>query len=191
MRISACTFASPAVNNVHYFAADIPMILARDVRGYTLVELLTVLTILAVLCSLAVPTFAGMVDRVRARAALDQVEGDLYWGRVRAIRRGRNVTVRFQPDPNCTPTHTNAAAYRRYAVLVADASAPGGEREVRSAEIPTDSGKVCFEMNRSAELVFTSRGMLHAGQNRTLWATRGAATVTLRISRLGRTLRDD
>lgn len=164
------------------------MSLARDVRGYTLLELLATLTILGVLCSLAVPALGGTVDRVRARAALDRVESDVYWARIQAIRGGRNVTVRFQPDPGCPATHANAAAYASYAILVAD---PAGPRQLRSVQIPTDAGRVCFEMNRSAELVFTSRGMLHAGQNRTLWATRGSATVSLRVSRMGRILRDD
>ncbi len=182
------TFAFPAVLFVHYFTPVPPMSLARDVRGYTLLELLATLTILGVLASLAAPALGGIVDRVRARAALDRVESDVYWARIQAIRGGRNVTVRFQPDPGCPATHPNSAAYRSYTILVADAAGP---RQLRSVEIPTDRGRVCFEMNRSAELVFTSRGMLHAGQNRTLWATRGSTTVSLRVSRLGRILRDD
>jgi type IV fimbrial biogenesis protein FimT len=164
------------------------MSLARDVRGYTLLELLATLTIVGVLCSIAAPSFAATADRARARAAIDRVKSDLYWARVQAVRRGRSVTLRFQEDPRCAPTQANSAAYGRYTVLVADAAGP---REIRAAQIAADAGKVCFEMNRSAELVFTSRGMLHGGQNRTLWARRGAATFSLRISLMGRVALDE
>jgi hypothetical protein len=46
-------------------------------------------------------------------------------------------------------------------------------------------------MNRSGELVFTSRGMLHGGQNRTVWVSRGSSTSSFRVSIMGRVLRDD
>src|SRR3712207_5741690 len=105
---------------------------ARNTVGFSLPELVTVLVLIGILASLAGPSITGLVDRVKARGALDRVATDVYWARMQAVRSGRSVTVRFLPDPGCTASHTGAAAYRRYTVTVADAAGP---REIRSAEI--------------------------------------------------------
>lgn len=67
-------------------------------RGFTLVELLASITIIAILAALATPSFIGMIrDRRVVRAGLILV--DTYReARTRALSRGNSVTVRWTSD---------------------------------------------------------------------------------------------
>jgi prepilin-type N-terminal cleavage/methylation domain-containing protein len=62
-------------------------------RGHTLIELLTVTTILAVMVGLALPPAGRWRDAAAVRAARDDVAGRLAWTRVAASYHGGAVLV--------------------------------------------------------------------------------------------------
>ncbi|MFT3816217.1 MAG: GspH/FimT family pseudopilin [Rubrivivax sp.] len=70
--------------------------LARLIRGLTLIELMIGLGIMAVLMSLAVPSFAGYLQRARLKAAAQTLELDLREARYEAARRGVPLYLSFQ-----------------------------------------------------------------------------------------------
>lgn len=61
--------------------------------GFTLVELLVVVLILAVVLGLAAPAFSAMLERNRATAAFHQLTASLAGARLAAVRMGRPVTL--------------------------------------------------------------------------------------------------
>lgn len=61
--------------------------------GFTLVELVTVVALLAILLAVAVPSFSGLLQEHRARSTFHQLTASLALARVSAVRRGRPVTV--------------------------------------------------------------------------------------------------
>lgn len=63
--------------------------------GFNLMEVMVVAVIVAIMAVLAVPSFSGMVQRQRVKNAADAVLSDLRWARSEAIKRGQDVTVRF------------------------------------------------------------------------------------------------
>lgn len=65
----------------------------RHARGFTLVELVTVVALLSILLAVAAPSFSGLVHENRARTAFHQLTASLALARVSAMRRGRPVTV--------------------------------------------------------------------------------------------------
>jgi type IV fimbrial biogenesis protein FimT len=67
-------------------------------RGFTVVELMVVVSILAVLLALAAPSFTPIVERWRVRQAVDSLRSTLYYARSEAIKRGGNVIVQKLPD---------------------------------------------------------------------------------------------
>lgn len=62
-------------------------------NGFTLVELLVVLLLLAILGSLAMPAFAELIARNRQQALLNQVQGILQHARTQAILQRRTIEV--------------------------------------------------------------------------------------------------
>jgi prepilin-type N-terminal cleavage/methylation domain-containing protein len=65
--------------------------------GYSLVELLIVLAILAALAALVQPSVRGVLDKSRLTAAANQVKAALAKSRALAIREGVPVWFRYEP----------------------------------------------------------------------------------------------
>lgn len=76
----------------------------RRSRGLTVIELMVVVAILAVLSTIAAPSFQRMLDRHRLQAAANQLKADLLHMRSESVRRGESLYL--------TPTlGTNGSCY--------------------------------------------------------------------------------
>lgn len=85
---------------------EIRSVLMR-VRGFSLVEMMTVLAIAAILLAIAVPYFGTMIANARVDSVAESLLAGLVRARAEAIKR--NAPMRFQlvtlaADANCTPT---------------------------------------------------------------------------------------
>ncbi len=69
----------------------------RAPHGFTIIELMVVVSILALLAALAVPSFTPLIERWRVQQAVKGLESTLYYARAEAIKRGGTVTVRKHP----------------------------------------------------------------------------------------------
>jgi type IV fimbrial biogenesis protein FimT len=79
------------------------MILRRD-RGFTAIELLVVLALIAVFVALALPSFEGAVKRNRVSTAASEIINVLQFARAEAIRTRQAVTVvQTNTSANCIP----------------------------------------------------------------------------------------
>lgn len=61
--------------------------------GFTLIELMMVVAILAIVMSIGVPSFNTMIKNNRLTAASNDIAGALHFARSEAVRRGRDVQV--------------------------------------------------------------------------------------------------
>jgi type II secretory pathway pseudopilin PulG len=73
-------------------------ILVRSRPCFTLVELITVVAIIAMLAAMAIPRFGDSVARQRADAAARRIAADLELARKHAIHASVSQTVTFYPD---------------------------------------------------------------------------------------------
>jgi prepilin-type N-terminal cleavage/methylation domain-containing protein len=65
----------------------------RSSLGFTLIELMTVVAVLAIFIALAVPSFTDFFARARLRAASDAIVAMLANARVEAVKMDRDVIV--------------------------------------------------------------------------------------------------
>jgi type II secretory pathway pseudopilin PulG len=66
-------------------------------EGYTLLELLFVVSLLTTLAGLAVPVASSTIDQLRAASAARYIAGRIAAARLEAIRRSSAVALRFDP----------------------------------------------------------------------------------------------
>lgn len=62
--------------------------------GFTAIELMVVVAIVAVLAALAGPSFRDLMDGFRVRAATEELTNTIYYARSEAVKRGGFVSVR-------------------------------------------------------------------------------------------------
>lgn len=62
-------------------------------RGFSLIEVMTALTVLAILLAVGLPTFAGMLDNQRMDSSVSGLLRSINHTRTEAIRRNRYVTM--------------------------------------------------------------------------------------------------
>lgn len=72
-------------------------------RGFTLVEVLVVITISAILVAAAIPSFQWLIARNRVADATNLLISTLQYARIEASRRGQTVVVCRVQDANVMP----------------------------------------------------------------------------------------
>ncbi|OUM03776.1 pilus assembly FimT family protein [Variovorax sp. JS1663] len=75
-------------------------------RGFTLVELLVTIVILAILLTLAMPSMTGWLRNSRLRAASDSLQDGLRTAQAEALRRSRQVVFSLTDDKPTTTAYT-------------------------------------------------------------------------------------
>lgn len=63
------------------------------VRGFSLIEILVVVTLLALTVGMAVPSLSNLIDRNRALALADQLQSQLAHARALSVSRNRDVEI--------------------------------------------------------------------------------------------------
>jgi prepilin-type N-terminal cleavage/methylation domain-containing protein len=144
---------------------------SRPPRGFTLAELLLVVTLVALLAALAVPPVSGVIRRIRMQMVLDTLTRDLFYARTVAIRSGRRVDIRFfESEPACVD---------RYAIVRRDP-----ETVVKQVRVRDLAGSNCLRKNAGPTLTFNSRG--RPNWNLSLWMREGTVADSMTVNQLGR-----
>jgi Tfp pilus assembly protein FimT len=133
--------------------------------AYTLVELVVVLTVLALVCAIGVRVMGRRLDRVAVVGAIAEAAGAMARARDEALARHAMVSVRIDTVEGSLTLHVRGARLARQAL---------GHAHGVSLTTSRDS------------IVFDARGLGYGAANLTLVARRGSAAETLVVSRLGR-----
>ncbi len=84
----------------------------RHVAGFTAIELMVVVSIVAILAALAGPSFTPLIENWRVRESAEQLQSTLHYARSEAIKRGGRVVI--QKIPNNTNGCTTASGTRAW-----------------------------------------------------------------------------
>ena len=69
--------------------------LRSNERGFSLVDMLAVMTILGTVAAIALPSMLGAMERVRLGQSAREVERELQMAKARAVVKGRTIRVHF------------------------------------------------------------------------------------------------
>jgi len=133
--------------------------------AFTLLELVTVLTLVGVLMALAVPRFSAMRDGASVRAAMADLGADFSMARQSAITRRTTVAVVFDTTSGSVLLRSGTRVMSRHDLRAAYGIVLGANRD---------------------SAVYDSRGLGYGVSNMTVTIRRGAIVDTLTMSRLGR-----
>ena len=70
----------------------------KSSRGFSIIELLIIIAIMAVLAALAIPSFADFFEKSRLRGAAEMVYEQLIFAKTEATKRSRPIVVDFSAD---------------------------------------------------------------------------------------------
>jgi Tfp pilus assembly protein FimT len=133
--------------------------------GYTLVELVIVLALVAAVCAIGIHTIGRQLDRVAVVNAIGEAAEAMARARDEALARHAMVSVHIDTAERILTLHTRDAQLARHAL---------GHAHGVSLSTTRDS------------IVFDARGLGYGPANLSLVARRGSAAETLVVSRLGR-----
>lgn len=107
-------------------------------RGFTLVELMVTLAIVAILAVTALPSLRGLVNSNRLRAAANETIATFQSARIAAIRANRRAVACLSADPNAAVPTCRAAGATGWIVFVdsnRDRQYTANERLIRRAAV--------------------------------------------------------
>ena len=129
----------------------------RRATGYTAIELLVAISVVAVLAALALPSYKSVIARYRVRTTVEDLKATLYFTRSEAFRRGGRVTLRKASAANCAaPADENWSCGW---IVFSDDNGNGrldqGEEPLQASRVPM--GTRVFNSSKGVEFMTTTR----------------------------------
>jgi type IV fimbrial biogenesis protein FimT len=140
-------------------------------RGFSLIEIIVVVAILAVSAGVAIPVYIGMKPSIRLSGATRQIMGDLMWARMQAISQNNEFKIFFLDN-------------HRYTILDDDDN--DGTIDSGELTVTKDIHDEHYDVTLSwtAEPIFHPRG--NASPAATVTITNPSGTKTVTIAMTGR-----
>ncbi len=70
-------------------------------QGFTIIELMVTIVVLAILLSMAIPSFQSMIERRRLIGAAEAVYSDLQFAKSEALKKNINITAEIGDGDDC------------------------------------------------------------------------------------------
>ena len=134
--------------------------------GFTIMELMTTIAIIAVLAAIAVPNMIGWRSGTKLQGAVENLRGDLQWAKLAAVKGSVFVEVQFPPEGD------------RYLVVPDD----GGH--IRERDLPSGVSIDLADFNGNDFVRFDNRG-IPDNDGTIVINSSGGEVRTIDLNRLG------
>ena len=154
----------------------------KKAAGFTLIELIITMVILAIIAAVAIPGFGNLIEGNRLVSGTNLLVSSIKFARTEAIKRGTNVTF-----------STDGGLANGWCVHTGNAAGNCTNDQIRGFESP---GNLTFT-ETAGDLVFDQRGFLVPQTAQTFevfpnnCASGDTSLRTIRVSPVGRTEIDD
>lgn len=104
----------------------------RQQTGFTLIELMVVVALVAILVAIATPSFVSLIQSNRVSAEVNSFAGDLQFARSEAIKQGIPVSVCASSDgKNCLGSNTWQSGWIVFSDLDGSGTVTAGDTVLR------------------------------------------------------------
>lgn len=126
-------------------------------KGFTLVEVLTVIVILGILAAVALPMINASIPKYRLRAAARELVIDFKKAKVEAVKRHRDVLIQFTRE---TVGNTDAGGSYLLCVDANNDNACNAGEELKTVPMPRNVRLVSTTFNAPVDLAgYNSRSL--------------------------------
>jgi type IV fimbrial biogenesis protein FimT len=158
----------------------------QRIAGVTLLEVLTVMTIVCILMALGVPSYQYITNANRISGEVNDLLGDMQYARSEAIKEGQTVSVCASANPTATtPTCSGTITWQTGWIVFSDVNgdgsfaAPDTLLRAKSAFPVGDT----FDANNGMSTVIFNREGFALGLNNTVTVTLHAAVPNSQTTR--------
>ncbi|MDR6643916.1 MULTISPECIES: GspH/FimT family pseudopilin [Luteibacter] len=141
-------------------------VMPRTSRGFTLIELVVTVTVLAILAALAAPNFADFMRRNAVESQANEFLGALRLARSTAISQNRFVSMcpsrnASATEPQCEDSNDFSVGWIMYTSPTSGAAYATSDKLVRVAQAVSNVSLLA--QNSGKIITFTARGASPAG----------------------------
>ncbi|SEJ51684.1 GspH/FimT family pseudopilin [Pseudomonas sp. NFR16] len=128
-------------------------------HGFTLIELIVVVVIVAIFAGMAMPSFSSLLHRMNVRAASDELYDLLQYARSEAVTRGARVTVSAPVNTTEISVVTGTVTLRKVGSggLQTGVAISSAVNSVDFTTTGTASTNACFQINYPTDSSTTSQ----------------------------------
>lgn len=163
---------------------------ATQQKGFTLIELMVVIAIMAILLALAVPNMSKFLAQWRQASAVTAFSGSLRQARSEAIKSSRIVTMcpANTAQNACTDTTDFTNGWIVYLDVNNDGSLTSGEKILHKEAKPSGA---TIGSNGPKKFSYLPNGLLKSQPGSITFTSSGVDNKSIKINRAGRIYKSD
>lgn len=154
-------------------------------QGFTLVELLITLSVLAVVLAMAIPSFGSAINSVQQRTQINQLMTDLNFARGRAITSRRPVSI-CAGHENCNGARSWSGQIMLFEDLNGNGKLDAEDTLLRISTVNTSHDWTWRNFRQQRHMTFKPDGTTHSLNGTFILCSQRVALKTIVINVTGR-----